>query len=84
MLLAEEVPHAPAYDSDEALEDPQARHLGIKVSAPHPQGGSFTSVRPPYSFDGQTQGSLTAPPLLDADGAKIREELAGRAGGAKA
>jgi crotonobetainyl-CoA:carnitine CoA-transferase CaiB-like acyl-CoA transferase len=83
-LLAEEVPHSPAYDSDEALEDPQARHLGIKVSAPHPQGGTFTSVRSPYSFDGQTQSSLTAPPLLDADGAKIREELAGRAGGAKA
>src|SRR6056297_1894943 len=36
-LLAAGVPHAPAYDSDEALEDPQARHLRIKTSAPHPE-----------------------------------------------
>jgi crotonobetainyl-CoA:carnitine CoA-transferase CaiB-like acyl-CoA transferase len=46
-LEAEEVPYSPAYDSDEALEDPQAVHLGIKVSAEHPEIGTFTTVRAP-------------------------------------
>ena len=74
-LEAEEVPYAPAYDSDEALEDPQAVHLGIKVSAHHPQMGTFTTVRPPYSFDGQAESQLLPPPTLDEHGPEIRAEL---------
>ena len=74
-LEAEEVPYAPAYDSDEALEDPQAVHLGIKVSAHHPQMGTFTTVRPPYSFDGQAENQLLPPPTLDEHGPEIRAEL---------
>src|SRR5690606_33849877 len=31
ILLENEVPHSPAYDSNEALEDPQAQHLHIAV-----------------------------------------------------
>src|SRR5690606_38003087 len=34
-LEAEDVPHAPMYDTSEALEDPQAKHLEILVSAQH-------------------------------------------------
>ncbi|MCU0900219.1 MAG: CoA transferase [Cypionkella sp.] len=74
-LEAQEVPYAPAYDSDEALEDPQAVHLGIKVSAPHPQMGSFTTVRAPYNFDGAADMTVLPPPTLDEHGAEIREEL---------
>ena len=74
-LEAEEVPYAPAYDSDDALEDPQAVHLGIKVSAHHPQMGTFTTVRPPYSFDGQAESQLLPPPMLDEHGPEIRAEL---------
>ena len=74
-LEAQEVPYAPAYDSDEALEDPQAVHLGIKVSAPHPQMGSFTTVRAPYNFDGAADMTVLPPPMLDEHGAEIREEL---------
>jgi hypothetical protein len=27
------------YDTEEAMQDPQARHLQLEVSAPHPEGG---------------------------------------------
>ena len=77
-LLEAEVPHSPAYDSNEALEDPQARHLNIKVSTQHPEVGEFTTVRAPYSFDGEPELDVTAPPLLDEHGKEIREELARR------
>ena len=80
-LQDNEVPYSPAYDSDEALEDPQARHLQIKVSTEHPEIGTFTTVRAPYSFDGEPELSVTPPPLLDEHGAEIREELKRRKAG---
>lgn len=80
-FLANEVPHSPAYDADEALEDPQAQHLRIKVSVPHAQMGEFTTVRAPYQFDGEADFDLIAPPVLDEHGAEIRDELQKRSGG---
>jgi len=74
-LLAKEVPHSPAYDSDEALEDPQAVHLNIKVEAVHPTMGPFATVRAPYSFDGEADLDVLPPPTLDEHGAQIRNEL---------
>ena len=71
-LQAAEVPHSPAYDADEALNDPQAQHLRIAVTAEHPQMGPFTTVRPPYSFDDQPDFDLRPPPTLDEHGAEIR------------
>ena len=75
-LLAAEVPHSPAYDSNEALEDPQAKHLSIKVSAPSSELGTFTTVRPPYNFDGEPELDVLPPPLLDEHGSEIRDEVA--------
>lgn len=80
-FLANEVPHSPAYDADEALEDPQAQHLRIKVSVPHAEMGEFTTVRAPYQFDGEADFDLIAPPVLDEHGAEIRAELQKRSGG---
>ena len=74
-LAAAGVPFAPAYDSDEALEDPQAQHLKLKVSAEHPEMGTFTTVRAPYSFDGEAELSVLPPPTLDEHGAEIRESV---------
>ena len=74
-LEAAEVPYSPAYDSNEALEDPQARHLQIAVTVPHATMGQFTTVRAPYSFDGEAERDLVPPPLLDEHGAAIRAEL---------
>ncbi|OSQ53457.1 CaiB/BaiF CoA transferase family protein [Marivita geojedonensis] len=78
LLLKHEVPHAPAYDSNEALEDPQAQHLNIKVEAPSSELGTFTTVRPPYTFDGTPELQVSPPPVLDEHGDEIRAELARR------
>ena len=78
LLLENEVPHSPAYDSNEALEDPQARHLNIKIDATSSELGTFTTVRPPYNFDGMPELGVLPPPVLDEHGAEIREELATR------
>ena len=74
-LLANEVPSSPAYDSDEALEDPQALHLKIKVDAPHERFGRFRTVRPPYNFDGEPDLDVLPPPELDEHGDEIRREV---------
>ena len=72
---AAEVPHSPAYDADEALEDPQAKHLRIAVTSEHAEMGSFTTVRPPYSFDDAPEYEVLPPPTLDEHGDEIRAEL---------
>jgi len=74
-LEAAEVPHSPAYDADEALEDPQAKHLRIAVTSEHPEMGTFTTVRPPYSFDDVADFDVLPPPTLDQHGGEIRAEL---------
>lgn len=81
LMLANEVPHSPAYESDEALEDPQAQHLKLKVSAPSSELGVFTTVRPPYNFDGEAELDVLPPPVLDEHGSEIRAELAKRKAG---
>jgi crotonobetainyl-CoA:carnitine CoA-transferase CaiB-like acyl-CoA transferase len=74
-LAAAEVPHSPAYDSNEALEDPQAKHLQIKVSAEHPEMGTFTTVRSPLSFDGEVPLDVLPPPTLGEHNDEVRAEL---------
>lgn len=81
LLIENEVPHSPAYDSDEALEDPQAEHLNIKVQAPSSELGTFTTVRPPYNFDGIPELDVLPPPVLDEHGTEIRAEIARRKAG---
>jgi len=63
-LEAEDVPHAPMYDTSEALDDPQAQHLQLLVSARHKTMGDFHTVRPPVSFDGQRSTQVIPPPVL--------------------
>lgn len=78
---AEEVPYSPSYDSDEALEDPQAKHLQIAVSSDHAEMGKFTTVRAPYNFDGAPELDVMAPPVLDEHGDEIRKALKARKAG---
>jgi crotonobetainyl-CoA:carnitine CoA-transferase CaiB-like acyl-CoA transferase len=77
-LAAAEVPHSPAYDSNEALEDPQARHLELKIAAEHPEMGTFTTVRSPLSFDGEKSLDITPPPTLGEHNEEVRAELAAK------
>ena len=74
-LEAEDVPHAPMYDTEEAMQDPQARHLQLEVNAPHPEGGEWRTIRSPVSFDGERALEVTAPPLLGADNEAIVEPI---------
>jgi crotonobetainyl-CoA:carnitine CoA-transferase CaiB-like acyl-CoA transferase len=78
-LLHEDVPHAPMYDTSEALEDPQAQHLQLLVSA---QGamGEFRTVRPPVTFDGERTLAVRPPPTLGEHNGELDAMLAARAG----
>ena len=74
-LQAEDVPHAPMYDTSEALEDPQARHLELTASAMHPVMGLFRTVRSPVSFDGERALDVRPPPTLGEHNDEIRRSL---------
>jgi crotonobetainyl-CoA:carnitine CoA-transferase CaiB-like acyl-CoA transferase len=78
-LEAQDVPHASMYTTAEVPEDPQAQHLQLFVEAPHPVAGSYRSVRSPVSFDGQRSLDITAPPLLGAHNAELRDGWTPRA-----
>lgn len=73
-LAAEDVPHAPMYDTSEALEDPQAKHLELEVCAPGPDGKPWHTVRSPVSFDGVRNTEVTAPPELGDYNLALREK----------
>lgn len=77
-LLAEDVPHAPMYDSNEVLEDPQVKHLQLEVSTQHPEMGTFRSMRSPVSYDGERPVTITAPPTLNEHHDDIVAELQAR------
>lgn len=77
-LEAEDVPHAPMYDSNEVLEDAQFKHLQLEVSTQHPEMGTFRSVRSPVSYDGERPVSITAPPTLNEHRDAIVAELQAR------
>jgi crotonobetainyl-CoA:carnitine CoA-transferase CaiB-like acyl-CoA transferase len=73
------------YDSSEALEDPQAKHLEILVSTHHETIGEFRTVRPPVTFDGQRTKDVVAPPVLGEHNGEvldpIRERIQARQAG---
>jgi crotonobetainyl-CoA:carnitine CoA-transferase CaiB-like acyl-CoA transferase len=76
-LEAQDVPHAPVYDLDEALDDPQVRHLGIERTLTHPTQGAVRTLRRPVVYDGDRAGiAMTPPPALDEHGPEIRAALA--------
>lgn len=74
-LQREDVPHAPMYDTSEALDDPQARHLELTASAVHPVMGLFRTVRSPVSFDGERALQVRPPPTLGEHNDEIRAEV---------
>jgi len=82
-LFAEDVPHAPMYDTSEALDDPQARHLELTAWAVHPTMGLFRTVRSPVSFDGERPLNVRPPPTLGEHSDEIRRELEAQAQGAR-
>ena len=74
-----DVPHAPIHALDEALADPQMRHLDVEQRLHHPVEGEVRSIRSPLAFDGErANADMAAPPALNEHGAEIRAHLAAR------
>ena len=59
-----DVPHSPVYNASDAMEDPQAKHLQLVVTAEHPTMGVFRTIRSPLSFDGKRNLQVSPPPVL--------------------
>ncbi len=74
-LGSNDVPYAPINGVDDVINDPQVAHLGLIVPVESPHGGT-RSVRPPVQFEGRRDQSVRAAPLLNEQGAAIREQLA--------
>jgi crotonobetainyl-CoA:carnitine CoA-transferase CaiB-like acyl-CoA transferase len=69
-----DVPFAPVNRMDDVINDPQVRHLGLIVPTNAHQGAKHT-IRPAVQFDGQRAEQVTAPPLLNEHGDRIRAAL---------
>ena len=74
-LEQHDVPHAPVYDTSEALQDPQAKHLQLEIHGEHPTVGTWRTVRSPVSFDGVKPTDVVPPPLLGEHNDEIRAAL---------
>jgi crotonobetainyl-CoA:carnitine CoA-transferase CaiB-like acyl-CoA transferase len=75
-LQKNDVPYAPINRIDEAVNDPQVKHLGLVVPVESPHDAS-RAIRPAVQFGGERARSVRAAPLLNEHGAAIRAELAG-------
>lgn len=69
-LVAQDVPHAPMYRTDEVPDDPQAQHLQLFVDTHHPVMGPSRTVRSPLSFDGERSLDVRPPPTLGEHNAR--------------
>jgi formyl-CoA transferase len=64
ILVAAEVPVAPIYRLDEALEDPQVKHLGMLKTATHPERGEVRMMGFPVTLTATPMGPIAAPDTL--------------------
>jgi crotonobetainyl-CoA:carnitine CoA-transferase CaiB-like acyl-CoA transferase len=70
-----DAPFAPVYTIPEVIEDQQVAHLGMITPVAERLEGASRSVRPPFRFDGSRASEVRAAPLVDQQGAAIREHL---------
>lgn len=73
-LEAAGVPCGPINDLAEVFDDPQVRHRGMRVTAPHPVAGAVPMVASPIRLSGTPVRHEVAPPTL---GQHTGEVLAG-------
>jgi crotonobetainyl-CoA:carnitine CoA-transferase CaiB-like acyl-CoA transferase len=59
-----DVPFAPIYTLDEAVADPQARHLGMVQTATHPERGEVKTLGYPVNLSETPLGPFVAPAML--------------------
>jgi len=76
LLVPVGVPCGPINDYRQAIEHPQALHLGTKVKTPHRLGVPAASIASPMRFSETPAGYRRAPPLLGEHTREVlREEL---------
>ncbi len=68
-----DVPFAPVYSVDEALDDPQVKASGIVCEMTHPTEGTVRSLHCPVRVNGKRpRDDLRAPPTLGEQSAEIK------------
>jgi crotonobetainyl-CoA:carnitine CoA-transferase CaiB-like acyl-CoA transferase len=70
-----DVPFAPIQGLGDVVNDPQVRELGLIVPVEGAHGGT-RAVRPAVQYDGERATTVRTAPLLDEQGALIRQALA--------
>jgi crotonobetainyl-CoA:carnitine CoA-transferase CaiB-like acyl-CoA transferase len=70
-----DVPFAPVYQVDEALNDPQVLANGTVCDLTHPTQGRVRSIHTPVLFDGQRHRNMRAPPMLGEHSEEIRAAI---------
>ena len=73
------VPCGPINDLAQVFADPQVRHRGLEVRAPHPAAGEVTMVANPIRFSASPLGHDRAPPLLGEHTEEVLREVLGLA-----
>lgn len=74
-LRAADVPVAPIYTVDQALQDPQVRHLGLEQTVEHPDKGPSHWIRFPARFEATPTETPGPPPTLGEHTDAILGEL---------
>jgi crotonobetainyl-CoA:carnitine CoA-transferase CaiB-like acyl-CoA transferase len=70
-----EVPVGPVYDLAQVFTDPQAEHLGMAQSTPHPKVPDLQTTGFPYRMSETTPAVRLPPPLLGEHTAEVLREL---------
>jgi crotonobetainyl-CoA:carnitine CoA-transferase CaiB-like acyl-CoA transferase len=68
----------PMMDYPTLLSHPQVDALGVIIEVPHPNGGTFKTVRPVARFAGAPEPTMTAPPKLGQHTQEILDALNSR------
>jgi formyl-CoA transferase len=71
------VPCGPINDLSQVFADPQVRHRGLQVSAPHPAAGTVTMVANPIRFSATPIAHDRAPPMLGEHTGEVLREVLG-------
>jgi len=71
------VPCGPINDLAQVFDDPQVRHRGMRVKAPHPAAGEVSMVANPIKFSATPIRHDRAPPLLGEHTGEVLREVLG-------
>ena len=71
------VPCGPINDLSQVFADPQVRHRGMEVRAPHPAAGQVRMVANPIKFSATPIAHEVAPPLLGQHTAEVLSGVLG-------